>query len=143
MLINEVLHEIRFRSFFMAREMVCEFLAIFFKVSTVGWVSLTVSEGISKFEMLKSEPELIDLSKINDEFAYPISSLKGVDKYLGLKVSAVYEYRIRDVKEGCIGVYLEFGSCGISFIEADECLTIVEGLKKYSHRDVYLCMIEI
>lgn len=143
MLINEVLQDIRFRSFFMDGEMVCECLALFFKVSTVGWVSLTVSEGTSKFEVSKFEPELIDLSKISDNFAYPISSLKGLDKYLGLKISAIYEYRIKNIKEGCIGVFIEFGDCGVSFIEVEGCLRILEGVMQYSNTDVFLHKIEV
>ncbi len=49
MLINEVLREVRFRSFFMSGNLVCEFLVLFFKLSNSGWVSLTVSEGVSRF----------------------------------------------------------------------------------------------
>lgn len=47
-LINEVLHDVRVRSFFMVGDLFCEFL-IFFKLCVSGWVSLTVSEGVSKF----------------------------------------------------------------------------------------------
>ena len=44
-LINEVLHDVRVRSFFMVGDLFCEFL-IFFKLCDSGWVSLTVSEGV-------------------------------------------------------------------------------------------------
>ena len=47
-LINEVLHDVRVRSFFMVGDLFCEFL-IFFKLYDSGWVSLTVSEECQSF----------------------------------------------------------------------------------------------
>ena len=47
-LINEVLHDVRVRSFFMVGDLFCEFL-IFFKLCDSGWVSLTVSEECQSF----------------------------------------------------------------------------------------------
>jgi hypothetical protein len=143
MLINKILLDIRIRSFFMDGELICECLALFFKMSIVGWVSLTVSEGISKFTVLNSEPGLLDLSEISDDFAYPVRSLKGLNKYLGLKILAVYEYRIKNFNEGCVGVYLDFGDYGLSIIESDECLSVVEGMMQYPDGDVSLYKIEI
>lgn len=131
MLINEVLHDVRFRSFFMTGNLVCKFLVLFFRFSNSGWVSLTISEGVSRFLKLDSEPELLELSDINDEFAYPIRSLSGLDKYLGLKILSVCEYRISDVDEGCVGVYLNFGSCGLSVIESNECLSVVDDMVEF------------
>ena len=128
MLVNEFLRDVRFRSFFMSGDLVCEFLVLFFRMSISGWVSLTVSEGVSRFTVLNSVPNLLELSEISDDFAYPIKSLNGIDKFLGLKILAVYEYRIKNVDEGCIGVYLDFGEDGLSVIESDECLSVVEGV---------------
>lgn len=47
-LINEVLRDVRVRSFFMVGDLFCEFL-IFFKLCDSGWVSLTVSEECQSF----------------------------------------------------------------------------------------------
>ena len=47
-LINEVLHDVRVRSFFMVGDLFCEFL-IFFKLCDSGWFSLTVSEECQSF----------------------------------------------------------------------------------------------
>jgi hypothetical protein len=142
-LINEVLRDVRFRSFFMSGDLVCEFLVLFFRMSITGWVSLTVSEGVSKFTVLDSEPGLLELSDISDDFAYPIRSLNSLDKVLGLEILAVYEYRIKDVDEGCIGIYLDFGGCGLSLIESDDCLSIVEGTMQYLDGEISLYKIEI
>lgn len=143
MLSKEVLCDVRFRSFFMSGNLVCEFLVLFFRMSIAGWVSLTVSEGTSKFTALTSEPGLLELSEISDDYAYPVKSLNGLDKFLGLEVLAVYEYRIKDVEEGCIGVYLDFGDSGLSIIEFDECLSVVEGVMRYFEGEISLFKIEI
>ena len=47
-LINEVLRDVRVRSFFMVGDLFCEFL-IFFKLCDSGWVSLAVSEECQSF----------------------------------------------------------------------------------------------
>ncbi|MGY2261935.1 hypothetical protein [Pseudomonas sp. SDO55104_S430] len=143
MLSKEILCDVRFRSFFMSGDLVCEFLVLFFRVSMTGWVSLTISEGASKFIVLKSEPVLLDLSEVSDDFAYPVSSLNSLDRFLGLEIVAVYEYRVKNVEEGCIGVYLDFGSSGLSIIESDECLSVVDGVMGYLEGEISLCKIEI
>ncbi|MET3456143.1 hypothetical protein ABIC88_002717 [Pseudomonas kilonensis] len=143
MLINEVLCDVRLRSFFMSGNLICEFLVLFFKLSNSGWVSLTISEGVSKFIRLDSEPELLGLSEINDDFAYPVKPLSGLDKYLGLKVLSVYEYRIIDIDEGCVGVYLDFGSCGLSVIESDNCLSITDDVVQFSDSRISLCKMKV
>lgn len=143
MLINEVLCDVRFRSFFMSGNLICEFLVLFFKLSGSEWVSLTISEGVSKFIKLDSEPELLELSEINDDFAYPVKPLSRLDKYFGLKILSVYEYRISDIGEGCVGVYFDFGNCGISVIESDDCLSVTDDVVQFSDSRVSLCKIKV
>ncbi|WP_265532369.1 hypothetical protein [Pseudomonas saponiphila] len=143
MLINEALCDVRFRSFFMSGNLICEFLVLFFKLSSSEWVSLTISEGVSKFITLDAEPELLGLSEINDDFAYPVKPLSGLDKYFGLKILSVYEYRVSDVDEGCVGVYLDFGSCGFSVIENDDCLSVADGVVEFSDSRILLCGIKV
>jgi len=92
---------------------------------------------------LKAEPELIELSEIIDDFAYSISSLKGLDKYSGLKFSPVCRYRIHNINEGCIDVFLEFDNCRPGSIEVEGCLMVVDDIVRYSHTNVLLHKIEI
>ncbi|MBK5415322.1 hypothetical protein [Pseudomonas sp. TH31] len=143
MLSNDFLRDIRFRSFFMNGDLVCEFLVLFFRMSIAGWVSLTVSDGASRFTVLDSEPGLLKLSEISDDFAYPIKSLNGLDGFLGLEILAVYEYRVKSVDDGCVGVYLDFGGRGLSVIESDECLSVVEGMMEYLDGEISLYKIEV
>ena len=143
MLINEFLCDVRFRSFFMNGNLVCEFLVLYFRMSIAGWVSLTVSEGVSKFTVLNSEPGLLELSEVSDDFAYPIKSLDSLDGFLGLEILGVYEYRIKNVDEGCVGIYLDFGDSGLSIIESDECLSVVEGMMQYLGGEISLHKISV
>jgi len=142
-LVNESISEIRFRSFYMNGNLICEMLMLFLFVSRSRWVSLTVSEGVSKFTSLDTAPELLDLSEISDDFAYPIGALSDLDKYLGLEIVAVYEYRIAGLSEGCIGVYLDFGECGISVVERDGCMVVIEGVQWCSEDNVSLYKVHI
>ena len=143
MLINEILNDFRFRSFFINGDLVCEFLVLFINLSHIGWVSLTISEGVSSFVPLNSEPELLELSEINDDFAYPVKALNGLKRFFGLRVLAVYEYRVSGVDDGCVGVYLEFDGCGLSVLESDDCLSVVDSVVDFSNSCVSLCKISI
>ncbi|WP_420234595.1 hypothetical protein ACN079_10190 [Pseudomonas sp. ABY48] len=143
MLVNESISEVRFRSFYMAGNLVCELLVLFFLMSKSGWVSLTVSEGVSKFTSLGTAPDLLDLAEISDDFAYPIGLLTGLDKYLGLEVLAVYEYRVDGLNEGCIGVYFDFGDCGLSIVECDGCMAVIEDVQRYPDDKVSLFRVSV
>lgn len=143
MLVDEFLHDIRCRSFYMEGKLVCEVLVLFFEVSSSGWVSLTVSEGVSEFVVLDSEPKLLEFSDFNDDFAYPVGRLNGFERFLGSKVVAVYEYRIVGVDEGCIGIYLDFGWGGISIIEDEGCRSVVDGFFEYTDEKYFMCKVVV
>lgn len=115
----------------------------FLNLSSSGWVSLTISEGASNFVPLNSVPELLGLPEISDDFACPIKTLSSLKNFLGLKVLTVYEYRLSGVDDGCVGVYLEFDGSGLSVLESDDCLSVVEGVVDYSNSCVSLCEISI
>lgn len=142
MLINEVLRNIRVRSFFLGDNAVCEILMIFFEFSNSGWVSLTISEGVALFSVLKDAPEVVDLADINDEFAYPVKSLQGCEELMGKRVSAMYEYRINAVREGCIGVYMEIEGKGLSILESDGCLELLKGSVDFDDDTIYMSKID-
>ncbi|MDO7909471.1 hypothetical protein Q6A49_02865 [Pseudomonas sp. 22-AL-CL-001] len=138
MMVNEVLISVRSRSFYMGGDLVSDILVLFFNFSNSGWVSLTVGEGVLRFLRVNTEPELSPLSGIDDEFAYPIRYLNGLENYIGLKVFAIYEYRLIDVDEGCIGVYFDFRTCGFSVVESNDCLSILHGKLEYHDNRVLL-----
>ena len=143
MLVNETLNDFRFRSFFMSGDLVCEFLVLFFNLSSTGWVSLTISEGVSSFVSLRLEPESLGLPEVNDDFSYPVKTFSSLKSFFGLSVVAVYEYRKVGVDGGCVGVYLEFDGCGLSVLESDDCLSVVESNIDFSNGCISLCEISI
>ncbi|WP_434649174.1 hypothetical protein [Pseudomonas sp. D1-2] len=93
---------------------------------------------MSKFTLLGTAPDLLDLSESGDDFAYPTGVLSDLDTYLGLEILAMYEYRINGLSEGCIGVYFDFGECGISVVERDGCMVVIEGVQWCSEDNVSL-----
>ena len=74
MLVNEYFKDFRLRSFFIEKKLVCRMLVLFFQTSISGWLSLTIGEGVSKLSLESSEPELLDIDNINDDFAYPVQA---------------------------------------------------------------------
>lgn len=128
MIIGEKICDFRFRSFFMSGSLVCRMLVLFFRFSRSGWVSLDIGEGVLRILSVGSEPELLGLDEVSDDFAYPIQKSDELDRYFGRDLIAVYKYLIPDVEEGCVGVYFDFGDCGFSIFESDDNLSITDGM---------------
>lgn len=128
MLIDECIEGFRSRSFFMENKLVCNLIVLFIQTSTSGWISLTVDEGTSKFSLESSEPLLLELGGVNDDFAYPIQTIIELNDYIGKKISSIYEYRVEGIDEGCVGIYFDCEDCGFSIIENNGCLSIFNGL---------------
>ncbi|MDU1575993.1 MAG: hypothetical protein E6868_22510 [Pantoea sp.] len=138
MLKNETFNNFRCRSFFIEKELICQILVLFFKTSSSGWMSLTIDEGVSKLSREPCEPSLLDIKKIDDEFAYPVQDVKDLTCYIGKKILNTYEYRINKIEEGCIGVYFDCGDCGFSVLEVDGCLSIIHGVSDDLQNDISL-----
>ena len=128
MIIGEKICEFRFRSFYMSGSLVCGILVLFFRFSRSGWVSLDIGEGVLKILPVGSEPELLGLDEISDDFAYPIQKSDELDRYFGRDLIAVYKYLIPDMEEGCVGVYFDFWDCGFSIFESEDNLSIIDGV---------------
>lgn len=142
MIIGERICEFRFRSFFMSGSLVCKMLVLFFRFSRSGWVSLDIGEGVLRILSVGSEPELLGLDEISDDFAYPIQRSNELDRYFGKDLLAVYKYVISGVEDDCVGVYFAFGDCGFSVLESEDNLSIIDGVVRVSD-DVALSKLEI
>lgn len=142
MIIDDRICEFRFRSFFISRSLVCEMLVLFFRFSETGWVSLDIGEGVLRILSVGSEPKLLGLDEISDDFAYPIRNSGELNKYFDKRLLAVYKYVVVSVEDGCVGVYFDFGSCGFSVFESEDGLSIVDGVVRVSD-DVALCGLKI
>lgn len=139
MITNEFLIDARFRSFYMREQLICKYLILFLKMSESGWIATFTEEGASNFHTLNHEPKLIKLSDIKDDYAYPTSQLNEISGYFGKKITSIYEYRINDIEEGCVGLYIEFNDCGFSIIEEEEdCPSIEHGIKDLTSENIFL-----
>lgn len=119
--------EARVRSFYIDDMLVCSCLVLFFRLKICQWMSLTVGEGVAELSFLESEPKLLSLTDIGDDFAYPISGCNFLDVYFGREVLGVFEYRVKAAADVCIGVYFELEGGGVSVVEVDNCLSVVDG----------------
>ena len=138
MLINERFNDFRFRSFFIEKEMICNCLVVFFQVSSSGWISLTIDEGIAKFTKEFSAPNILDLIEIFDDYAYPVQDATVLSCYKGKKLINIYELRIKGIEEGCIGIYFECEDCGFAVLEIDGCLSINHGFYENIQEETHL-----
>ncbi|MCE0460379.1 hypothetical protein [Pseudomonas uvaldensis] len=117
-------------------------LVLFFRFSGAGWVSLDIGEGVLRVLSVGSEPKLLGLDEISDDFAYPIRNSDELNKYFDKQLLAVYKYVVVNVEDGCVGVYFDFGGCGFSVFESEDGLSIVDGVVRVSD-DVALCGLKI
>ena len=143
MLVNEFFKDVRFRSFFIENELVCRMLKLYFQVSSSGWVSLTIDEGILSWSVEDSEPTLLDIKDIDDAFAYPIETAVEFNKYIGKKITNISEYRLEGIEEGCVGVYVECGDEGFSVVEKDGCLFLFDGMYQNFQEKTFLSMLDL
>lgn len=142
MVINEYVKDFRGRSFYMENELICGMIMFFFQTSLSGWVSLSINEGEAIFTQEKSEPLLLALGEINDEFAYPMETIFQLSNYIGKKIVNIYEYKIKNVENGCVGTYFECDVGGFSILEENGCLSIVNGLYDGFKEEVFLYEID-
>ena len=138
MVINEFFRGFRFRSFFIKDELVCRILVLFFQLSASGWVSLSIDEGTLTWTLEKTEPALLDVKDIEDEFAYPIQTAIQLSGYVGKKITDIYEYKLEGIEEGNIGVYFACGNEGFSVLENDGCLFLFDGLYEVAQEKILL-----
>jgi hypothetical protein len=127
-LIGKCISEIRARSFYIERQIICECTVIFIALTDDHWLSITVSEGEIQIVGDGHEPELTILDEISDDFAYPVLKLNGFEMYFGKKITEIFSYKMLEKKEDIyIGLYIECGDIGFSICEIDDCLSVSHG----------------
>ncbi|WP_202368478.1 hypothetical protein [Pseudomonas sp. MWU318] len=129
MFLHDRFCEFRSRSFYLDGERVCDVLVFFFRLESCGWVSMSIGEGVAVFstELPKSEFQLNGV--VGGDVDYPVLNLDILDSYVGRKIMNIYEYRIKDVAEGCVGMYFDCGAGGFSVLECDGCLSFFNDVR--------------
>jgi hypothetical protein len=120
--LGQKFREFRVCSFYIEKALITAKLILFFQSYDLKWFSLTIGEGEAKYKVLESEPKILDLEKIEDDFAYPIQRISNLDKYLGKCICSLSEYRLKKAPDLrlCVGVYFDCGDCGFSVTEDDD-----------------------
>lgn len=125
---SNVFQEFRVRSFYLNGRRVCDSLVLYFKLSESGWMSLTIGEGVAILSGGVPISEIQISSDLDEDPAYPVMMLEDLDRYIGRKLFRVFEYRIKNIDEGCVGVFFDCGDGGFSVLEEDACLSFCDGL---------------
>ncbi|MGG7672782.1 hypothetical protein [Pseudomonas sp. WC2] len=128
MYVSDEFCEFRARSFYVEGQKICEVVLLFFKLEKMGWISLSIGEGLAIFSHGLQDTEYQLSEGVDEEFAYPVRVVGCLLKYVGKKISRIYEYRMEGVDEGCVGVYFDCERDGFSVLEDDGCLKFSDGI---------------
>jgi hypothetical protein len=104
--------------------LVSEHLMLLFNIEDL-WYSVTIVDGVVKLKKEDAEPALTE--DFDGEFFYPIVNVEILKKYAGLKVSAVYVYKIAEIEHGILGLYVSYGSFGFSYYNVDDFSYLADG----------------
>lgn len=127
-MLNCKLLDFRKRSFYIDNLLISDNLVIFFQLFDLRWFSLSIGEGVFCIQEETQIPEYLSLDNIEDSFAYPIEDLPELDKFKQSILSEVYEYRLKDNLDFCIGVFLKLDKGNFSVIDNNGSLSIIAGI---------------
>jgi hypothetical protein len=124
-LVGKKIDELRYMSFYLKKQLVCKYLVLYIRVEDQSWYSITISDGFSIVQKLAESPKLVNLSEINDDFAYPIM-ISNEFKFFG-KLITIRENLWQGKEDECVSISLEFEKgMKIDITEIDDCLKIEE-----------------
>jgi hypothetical protein len=128
-LIGAKICDIRYSSFIQDSKIVSKMVTVYLKTDTGTWFEVIIGDGALSIEEERVEPELSELSKIDFDFAYPISQL-GVNKDFENTAIVNVEKLLWDGQEDeCCGVLLSFeNGKQMSFVEKNDSITILNGV---------------
>ncbi|OAT30094.1 hypothetical protein [Proteus myxofaciens] len=127
-MLNCKLLDFRKRSFYIDNLLISDNLVIFFQLIDSRWFSLSIGEGVLCIQEEVQVPEYLSLDNIDDSFAYPIEDLPELDKFKQSILNEVYEYRLKDNLDFCIGVFLKLDKGNFSVIDNNGNLSIITGI---------------
>ncbi|MGG4610556.1 hypothetical protein [Providencia sp. Me31A] len=118
----------RKRSFYIDQSLVSDNILVFFQLDDLRWFSLSISEGSFCIKEEQCELEYQSLSNIKDSFAYPIEDLPELDKFKQATLNEVYEYRLNNNLDFCVGMFFKLDKGDFSIIDNEGSLSIVAGV---------------
>ena len=118
----------RKRSFYIDQSLISDNVLIFFQLDDLRWFSLSISEGSFCIKEEQCEPEYQSLGNIKDSFAYPIEDLAELDKFKQATLNEVYEYRLNNNLDFCVGVFFKLDKGDFSIIDNNDSLSIMAGI---------------
>lgn len=127
--VGRSIREARAMSFYIDGKLMCKIIVLYLKFDHGVWAALTTSDGKNVFELMDDEPHLLGLDEIEDECAYPVRSMQL--NCIGKHMKKVWQYSWNGIADELNGFYIEFGDeSGLSVYEKEDCLRIVDHLKK-------------
>lgn len=125
-IIGKTIKEIRARSFYLNREIVCDNIVLFLRVESESWYEFYTSDGANSIRKIH-EPELTALDDFEDEFAYPVRTLDL--NYLDGRIESIQYYIYKNHLDELNGFYFVLDNgLSFSFFEQEECTKICDGI---------------
>lgn len=84
----------------MEGELVSEVLLFFFKLSTSGWNSLSIGEGVAIISCNVPQCEAQLPGVVDGYIDYPVAPLSGLDFFVGKQIHRIFEYQIPGIEAG-------------------------------------------
>ena len=129
-LIGRKIQEVYCQSFYYRKNISCDAIAIFLKLNDNYWYKLISGDGVSKILMSEEQVPFYvnEEPQLKDEFEYPIKKPKS-NFILNLgEIVKIEEYLWKGYMDESFGFLITFDDDKqASFIESDDCLSIIEG----------------
>lgn len=141
MLLDKRIIQFRKKSFYMKGELVSDVVIFYLQISSQEWVSVTIDDGIMEILPCIDEPKILNIGSIDDDFLYPVNNIIELNDFLGEKLIRVYEYRVKNIENGCVGAFFDFGKKGFSLLEHEYGCIIKNGLCRDFNKEIIMLKI--
>jgi hypothetical protein len=124
-IIGKKIEELRYQSFYLDSELICEISVLFLRLNNYVWYKVTVDDGETMISRVLQEPVLTNEFVPKNEFEYPvqrynINSLQQFGEIVGVE-----EYLWNGRYDESCGLLITFSNDKyLSIIEKDECICV-------------------
>lgn len=118
--------------------MICNAIVFYIKTDANQWYELITCDGINSIHLLESEPVLLNLNEIKDDFAYPIEVMQ--NKYINKKIIDIQEYVSLKANGEYGGFYIALeDNNGFSLFDNDVCFAFTDGMRTENDYELLSC----